>query len=449
MQMFAEAVRPKVAWRRTCSETSDAPWQVAVAEGIAVMAANESAAIGQRSLGDPSLTFPLSPPLLRGCPRTSTAEMQYPLEIDFDYAKVSTDIFRQPPLPGLQRWAPLLPPLIPELSLGEGGTALVASERMARWAGLDGRIWLKDESRNPTWSHKDRLNYCIASTAAANGARGIAVASTGNHGASAAAYARRAGLRCVVISTPDAQRAFEHFQTALGSDFLLVPRDERWGALNRIVDETGFMPASNLTRFHTGNPFGPEGYKTIAYEIFSQLGGCVPGTVVLPTGYGELLFGVSKGFRELKELGIADAVPQIFSAEPAVRAPLARAMSRNRAAAEVTGPASIAAGIACTVSSYRAVVALRTSHGRALTFHDDVLAEAASELAREGLWQEYSGVAGLAALREARRRGEDFAEPVVTVLTSTGLKEMPATSIASSAAARPTLDSVIASLQRK
>lgn len=412
-------------------------------------AANASAAIGQRSLGDPSLLFPLSPPLLRGCPRTSAPDMQYPLEIEFDYTKVPADIFRQPPLPGLQRWAPLLPPLAEGLSLGEGGTALIASQRMARWAGVEGPIWLKDESRNPTWSHKDRLNYCIVSTAVANGARGIAVASTGNHGASAAAYARRAGLRCVVISTLDAQRAFEHFQTALGSDFLLVPPAERWPALNRIVDETGFMPASNLTRFHTGNPFGPEGYKTIAYEIFSQLGGRVPGTVVLPTGYGELLFGVSKGFRELKDMGVAQSVPQIFSAEPAVRAPLAHAMSRNEAAAEVSGPSSIAAGIACTVSSYRAVVGLRTSHGRALTFRDDVLAEAASELANEGLWQEYSGVAGLAALREARQRGEVFAEPVVTVLTSTGLKEVPTTSIVSSGAARPSVDSVIASLERK
>lgn len=412
------------------------------------MAINGSAAIGQRSLGDPSLLFPLAPPLLRGCPRTSTADMQFPLEIDFDYAKVSKDIFRQPPLPGLQRWAPLLPPLIADLSLGEGGTAMIASQRMARWVGVDGPIWLKDESRNPTWSHKDRLNYCIISTAVANGARGIAVASTGNHGASAAAYARRAGLRCVVISTPEAQRAFEHFQSALGSEFLLVPREERWPTLNRIVDATGYMPASNLTRFHTGNPFGPEGYKTIAYEIFSQLGGRVPGTVVLPTGYGELLFGVSKGFRELKDLGISDGLPQIFSAEPAGRAPLARAMSRNEAAAEVTGPPSIAAGIACTVSSYRAVVGLRGSRGRAMTFHDEVLAEAARELAHDGLWQEFSGVAGLAALREAIQRGETFAEPVVTVLTSTGLKEIPATSIVSADKPRPSLDSVIASLMR-
>ena len=412
------------------------------------MAADPSAAIGQRSLGDPSLLFPLKPPLLRGCPRTSTAEMQYPLEIDFDYAKVSRDIFHQPPLSGLQRWAPLLPPLMPELSLGEGGTALVSSHRIARWAGLDGPIWLKDESRNPTWSHKDRLNYCIVSTAVANGARGIAIASTGNHGASAAAYARRAGLRCVVISTPDAQRAFEHFQTALGSDFLLVSPEERWPTLNRIVDATGFMPASNLTRFHTGNPFGPEGYKTIAYEIFSQLGGRVPGTVVLPTGYGELLFGVAKGFRELKSFGLSNTVPQMLSAEPAVRAPLARAMSRNEAATEVSGPPSRAAGIACTVSSYRAVMALRGSQGRPLTFHEDVVAEAASELAHEGLWQEYSGVAGLAALHEARARGEVFAEPVVTVLTSTGLKEMPAPSVLSHATALASLDSVIVSLLR-
>jgi threonine synthase len=411
-------------------------------------AANASAAIGQRSLGDPSLVFPLDPPLLRGCPRTSTPDMQYPLEIDFDYAKVGKEIFRQPPLPGLARWAPLLPPLAVELSLGEGGTALIASERMARWVGLEGPIWLKDESRNPTWSHKDRLNYCIVSTAVANGARGIAVASSGNHGASAAAYARRAGVRCVVISSPGAQRAFEHFQTALGSDFLLVAPEARWPTLNRIVDETGFMPASNLTRFHTGNPFGPEGYKTIAYEIFGQLGGRVPGTVVVPTGYGELLFGVAKGFRELKALGASDAIPQVVSAEPAVRAPLAHAMARNEAAAEVEGPASIAAGIACTVSSYRAVVALRGSHGRPLTFQEDAVTEAVSELAHEGLWQEYSGVAGLAALREAMRRGEVFAEPVVAILTSTGLKDMPTSPVVASTTARPVVDNVIAALRR-
>jgi len=412
------------------------------------MTASVSAAIGQRSLGDPSLLFPLYPPLLRGCPRTSSPDMQFPLEIDYDYAKISAGLLRRPPLPGLQHWGPLLPPLVPELSLGEGGTALVASSRIGRWIGLDGPIWLKDESRNPTWSHKDRLNYCIVSMALLTGARGIAVASSGNHGASAAAYARRAGLRCVVISSPDAQRAFEHFQTALDSDFILVPSTERWPTLNRIIDETGFMPASNLTRFHTGNPFGPEGYKTLAYEIFNQLGGSIPGTVILPTGYGELLFGVAKGFRELRDLGVTQSLPRIFSAEPAVRAPLAHAVASNQAAAEVSGPPSLAAGIACTVSSYRAIVALRDSHGGALTFHESTLVEAIKEAAHDGFWQEYSGVAGLAALRDARQRGEKFDEPVLAVLTSTGLKDVPASSIVSSATARPSLEDVIASLRQ-
>jgi threonine synthase len=410
--------------------------------------ANASAAIGQRSLGDPSLLFPLYPPLVMGCPRTSGADMQYPLEIDYDYSRVSKDLFRQAPLPGLARWAPLLPPLARNLSLGEGGTALIEAARVGRWIGLTGPLWLKDESRNPTWSHKDRLNLCIVSAAVATGARGIAVASTGNHGASAAAYARRAGLRCIVISGPGAQPAFEHFLAALGSEYIVVAQEERWAALKRIVDETGLMPASNLTRFHTSNPFGPEGYKTLAYEIFAQLGGQEPGTVVLPTGYGELLFGVAKGFRELLRLGLASRMPRILSAAPAVRAPLAYAMAHNAAAAEVHGPPSLAAGIACTVSSYRGAVALRDSGGRPLTFREATLVEAARELAHEGLWQEYSGVAGLAALREARQRGETIDQPVVAVLTSTGLKELPAAP-AGWSPAPPSLDRLIASLNEK
>ncbi len=406
-----------------------------------------SAAIGQRSLGDPSHLFALNPPLLEGCPRTSGPQMQYPLEIDYDYSQISPELLRQPPLPGLFRWAQILPPLKPELSLGEGGTALISSQKIAEWIGLQGPIWLKDESRNPTWSHKDRLNYCIVSTAVAAGARGIAVASTGNHGASAAAYAKRAGLACVVVSAPGAQPVFEHFQKRLGTHFILVPSQERWPVLRRIVAETGFMPASNLTTYHTGNPFGPEGYKTIAYELFSQFEGRPIGTVVLPTGYGELLFGVSKGFTELKRFGLINEVPRVISAEPGVRAPLARAMASNLPAAEVSGPASLAAGIACTVSSYRAALALRATRGRALTFAENVLVEATNELAREGLWQEYSGAAALAALREAKLRGEPIEEPVVAVLTSTGLKEIPAPPAASEGEHR-VLDEIIESLKR-
>lgn len=387
-----------------------------------------STAICQRSLGDPQRLFPLYPPLLHGCPASSSEEMQYPLEIDYAYERVPRDVFARAPSPGLERWASLLPPLMPCLSLGEGGTPLIASARLAEWLGTSAPLLLKDESRNPTWSHKDRLNYSIVSAAAAANAKGIAVASSGNHGVSAAAYAARAGLHSVVITSPSAQPAFLHFLDVLGAETIVVPVEQRWAVLNDVIEATGFISASNLTRFHTGNPFGPEGYKTIAYEIFLQCDGTVPGTVVVPTGYGELLYGIAKGFREIVHLGLATHVPRIVSAEPAVRGPLAQAMQRNAAAVETEGPPSLAAGISCTVSSYRGVKALRDSAGVALTFSEETLIEAASQLAHEGLWQEYSGAAGLAVLREAYGRGEGFDEPIVLVLTSAGLKDVPASS---------------------
>lgn len=412
-------------------------------------AASPSAAIGQRSLGDPSHLFPLWPLLVRGCPATSTPEMQYPLEIDYDYARVAPELFDELPLPGLARWAPLLPPLAPHLSLGEGGTPLIPSARLAEWAGLDRPLLLKDESQNPTWSHKDRLSYCVVSAALACGAPGIAVASSGNHGAAAAAYAARAGLSCVVVTSPTAQPAFRRFLSALGSHLVIAATEARWSLLNRIVTETGFLPASNLTRFHTSNAFGPEGYKTIAYEIFAQLGRRMPGTVVVPTGYGELLYGLAKGFREIVRFGLAEKMPRLCSAEPAERGPLAQAMRRNAAAVEVAGPASLAVGIAVTVGGFRGVLAVRDSGGSSLLFSDESVIEAADRLAREGLWQEYSGAAGIAALREARRRGDAFAEPVVVILTSTGLKELPAIVEDMAEADEASIDRLIAKLRAR
>lgn len=387
---------------------------------------SSSLAIGQRSLGDPTQLFPLQPALLQGCPVSSSEEMQYPLEIDYDYAKVDLKLFDQAPLPGLDRWAPLLPPLAPGISMGEGGTPLLDGAAIAAAIGFDGELLLKDESRNPTWSHKDRLNLCTVSAAKLGGARGIAAASSGNHGAAAAAYAARMGLPCVIVSSPGAQPAFRQFIKAYGAELVLVPTERRWPVLRRIIEETGYFPVSNLTRFHTGNPFGPEGYKTVAYELFLQLGRKLPGCVVVPTGYGELLYGLAKGFRELQQLGLTDRVPRVMSAEPAARGPLARALQSNAAAVEVASAPTIAAGIACTVNSYRGVRAIRDTAGVALTCSDEDLVSIRASLAHTGLYQELAGVAGLAALRAASARGERFEGPVVAILTSSGLKDVPA-----------------------
>ncbi|MFH8384119.1 pyridoxal-phosphate dependent enzyme [Kitasatospora sp. NPDC018058] len=376
------------------------------------MTPDDSLATGQRSLGDPDLDYPLWPPLTEGCPQTSTEDVSYPVEVDYAYDKLDPANLFAPVKTrgGLERWAPLLPPLLAP-GLGEGATPLVE---------IQPDVYLKDESRNPTWSHKDRLNRCTTSAAVGVGAPGIAVASSGNHGASAAAYAARAGLPCVVFTGPDAPPAVDAFLNAYGAVVLPVPWEARWPLLRQVVERFGLHPVSNLTTTHTGHPYGPEGYKTVAYEIFQDVG--VPSAVFVPTGYGELLFGVWKGFAELHRLGLADRVPRVFSCESAASGPLHRALARGVPAAHVTVGPSDAYSIASPVSGYRGVVAVRASGGRALTVDDRQLADAQRELARAGLWAELSSAAGLAGLRSL---GEEALGdgPVVCVSTSSGFKD--------------------------
>lgn len=368
-----------------------------------------SLATGQRSLGDGNVRFPLWPPVTGGCPVTSTADVSFPIEVDYDVGAVATGFASSP-----RRWPALLPPLLAP-GLGEGGTPLVE---------LDDGVFVKDEARNPTWSHKDRLNRCTVSAALGVGAPGVVVASSGNHGASAAAYAARAGLRCVALVSAGAPAAVGTFIAAYGAVVLTVPAGERWPLLNRIVDEFGLHPVSNQTATHTGHPFGPEGYKPIAYEIFAELG--VPGAVFVPTGYGELLFGIWKGFDELRRLGAAQRVPPLFACEPSAGGPLAKAMAGGVPVARVNVGPTGARAIACPVGSYRGVVALRSSGGRALLVGDGELVEAQRELAAAGLWQELSAAAGLAGLRQLQRapwNGPAIAGPVVCVATSSGFKD--------------------------
>ncbi|MQY06934.1 threonine synthase [Actinomadura macrotermitis] len=368
-----------------------------------------SSAVCQRSVMFPAIEHPLSPALTRGCPDTSTADVAYPAEVGYDYAAVPRELFAPAPAAGLDRWAPLLPPLAAP-GLGEGGTPLLEI--------ADGLL-VKDESRNPTWSHKDRLNRCTTSAAVAEGAPGIVVASSGNHGASAAAYAARAGLPCVVLASAGAPPAVASFLAAYGATVLAVPEEARWPLMRRIVDELGLHPVSNLTEQHTGHAWGPEGYKTIAYEIFAERGG-VPAAVFVPTGYGELLFGVWKGFQELHDLGLADRVPRMFACEPAAGGPLSRALAKGVPAVRVDVGPTAAYAIDSAVSGYRGVAAITRSGGAALLVSDEEMAAAQRELAGAGLWQELSGAAGLAGFRQLR----DVEGPVVCIATSSGFKDL-------------------------
>ncbi|MGW4644949.1 threonine synthase [Kitasatospora sp. NPDC004289] len=375
------------------------------------MTAAASLATAQVSLGDPEVRYPLWPALTAGCPVTSTPELAYPVEVDYDYPAVPAALFAQPPGPGLDRWAPLLPPLDAP-TLGEGGTPLLALP--------DGTL-VKDESRNPTWSHKDRLNRVTVSAAVHQGAPGIVVASSGNHGASAAAYAARAGLRCVVLASASSPPAVQSFLNAYGALVLPVPVEARWPLLRQIAERTGFHPVSNHTRTHTGHGFGAEGYKTVAYELHAELG--TPAAVFVPTGYGELLYGVWKGFAELHRLGVADRVPRVFGCEPAAGGPLAAAVRTGAPAAVVEVGPTEAYAIDVTNGGHRGVRAVTASGGGALLLTDREVRAAHGELAAQGLWCEFSSAIGLAGLRQLGGPAA-FDGPVVCVSTSSGFKDL-------------------------
>ncbi|MFF5761536.1 pyridoxal-phosphate dependent enzyme [Streptomyces tanashiensis] len=371
-----------------------------------------SLATAQRSLADPSVRHPLWPPLTRGCPVTSTEDVAYPLDIDYAYDRVPADLFDRPAAHGLERWAPLLPPLAAP-GLGEGNTPLVE---------LADGVWIKDESRNPTWSHKDRLNRVAVSAAVASGARGIVVSSSGNHGAAAAAHAARAGLPCAVFTSPFAPPAVASHLRAYGATVLTVPYESVRPLMRRIVDELGFQSVSSVTdTAHTGHPFGPEGYKTLAYEIALGLGQA-PAEVHLPTGYGELLFGVAKGFQELARLGVTGSVPRVYAAEPAAAGALTEALRTGKPVARVAVRPTAAYAIDCEINSYRGVLAVRTTGGAAHTVTDDQMMAARQELAAQGIWCETSSAAGLAGLRARGPRESDG--PVVCVVTSSGYKDI-------------------------
>jgi threonine synthase len=143
----------------------------------------------------------------------------------------------------------------------------------------------------------------------------------------------------------------------------------------------------------------------------------------VPTGYAELLFGVWKGFDELRRLGLIAAVPRMVACEPAARGPLARAVAAQLPLARVDPGPTRAVAIACTVSSFRGIAAINSSNGLALVVSDEEVAEAKAASGAAGLWPEFSSAAALAAVRKAKAAGERFDGPIVAIQTSAGFKD--------------------------
>jgi threonine synthase len=230
-------------------------------------------------------------------------------------------------------------------------------------------------------------------------------------------------LPCVLFITEGTASHVQRWVSAYGAAVVPVARDARRPLMRELVQRAGFHPVSNITPTHTGHPFGPEGYKTIAYELFQQLGNRVPAAVFVPTAYAELLYGVWLGFRELHALGRADRRPEMIACEPAAAAPLRQALQAHVPIAHVDGRPTDAYSISVHENSYRGVLAVQESEGMAIAVTDADMIEAQQTLGRQGVWAELSGAASLAALRQVVGGGVQFDGPVVCLVTSGGFKD--------------------------
>jgi threonine synthase len=226
--------------------------------------------------------------------------------------------------------APVLPFADGYVTAGEGGTPLVETPSVAGELGV-GRVVVKDESRNPTGTVLDRGMALAVTRAADAGVEPLAHASPGNSGQSAAAYAGRAGLRSYAFVPSRAPFSNKAMINVHGGEMRVV--GGRYPDALAAVDDQLAADYHSLQEFTT--PYRTEGAKTVAYELLSGLGWTVPDAVFVPASTGELVVGLATGFRECRDLGLVDAVPPLYAAQPSGCAPIATAVAEGR---ETTDP---------------------------------------------------------------------------------------------------------------
>jgi threonine synthase len=390
--------------------------------------------------------YPLDP-MFEGCPQCASDGV--PANVAPFYDEDSQRRFRPDLIaPGprsLWRYDALLPvPREAAVTLQEGMTPLVEAPALARALGVDA-LFLKDESRNPTWSFKDRASSLAVSMARRHGARVIVAASTGNAGASAAAYAARAGMPCVVLTYGGAAPTMQTFVQSYGALLVMTEtKRQRWDVMREAVHRHGWYPITNYTVPSVGsNAYGTEGHKTMAYEIAEALGWTAPDTVVVPTGLGDGYTGIYRGFQELRRLGLTSGTPRLVAAE--VNGALLRVMDGAPPSVEVPARSpSVAISIGTTTTAFQTVQAMRESDGFAVSPTEDEIMAAQRDLATlEGVYAEASSAITVAALRKAAaERRLPGGGRVVCVITSSGLKDPSVTAARMPAPVRcePTLD---------
>ena len=301
----------------------------------------------------------------------------------------------------------------PALTLHEGNTPLIRADKLSEKLGLD--LYFKFEAMNPTGSFKDRGMVMAVAKAKEEGSHTIICASTGNTSASAAAYAARAGMRCLVV-IPNGKIALGKLAQAAmyGAEIFAIEGnfDEALSMVRRLSE------TAPITLVNSVNPYRIEGQKTAAFEVCDQLGRA-PDVLAIPVGNAGNITAYWKGFKEYHEAK-GTGLPQMrgFEAEGAA------AIVRNQV---IEQPETIATAIRIgnPASWQKAVQAANESRGKIDEVSDEEILAAYKRLARtEGIFAEPASCAAIAGVIKQRERNEiERGSLVVAVLTGNGLKD--------------------------
>lgn len=357
--------------------------------------------------------------------RTACPACGGPLEFHYPDATWSPDDGE----PSLWRYRDLLP-VQPEsdlVTLYEGWTPLEFSE-----IECPGEVYIKNETRNPTGSHKDRALALAVTKAREFGRDAVMLYSDGSTALASAAYAARAGLHSIVVvgrRVPD----YRLLPLAVYGSHVLEFQGSAAQALDWVHEVCQKLGIFETTTYRLANPYSMEGPKTIGYEIYEQLDG-VPDWIVVPVGSGATLAGIWQAFNDLQRLGQVDRLPRMVGVLPEGYEMLATALEQSlqsdqqlRDLAPTDAPATIQVKIAMAFppDGLEAVAAVRQSGGLFVTASDEEAVEGQLVLgAMQGLYAEPSAavvVVGIEKLKEMKKIKPG--EIVVAVVTGSGFRE--------------------------
>jgi threonine synthase len=326
--------------------------------------------------------------------------------------------------PSLWRYRDLLPPIIGDpIDLGAGWTPLKRAHRLGKELGLR-ELWIKDDTRNPTGSFKDRVVSVALSVARDQGFRLAACASTGNLATSVAAHSAAVGWPAVVVIPSDLEPVKIAMASVYGAHVVAVQGN--YDDVNRLcVELSGAHPDWAFVNVNL-RPYYAEGSKTIAFEIAEQLGWRFPDQVVVPIASGSQFTKIAKGFTELAALGLVEGPqPTLFGAQATGCSPVATAANTGATSIIPQRPNTIARSLAIgnPADGVYVLDALR-ERGACGSVSDAEIIAGIGDLARtEGIFAETAGGVTIASLRQLIARGAiDPERSVVAVVTGHGLK---------------------------